>query len=277
MTSTIQRQRAAARARLERQMAERLEDARKRKQVRAVFGAVVALVLVAGGTIWLVSALSGNSKDPVDAAAPPPPADAACSWVAEQAGANPNLKDVGAPPTGKAADKGSQVMTITTNVGVIEAKVDTAKAPCTAASMTFLAGKKFFDNTKCHRLVTDGIKVLQCGDPSGTGMGGPTYKMAEENLPNVTDPTKNYPAGTIAMANTGQPNSTGSQFFIVYGDTALDAKYSVLGTVTKGLDVVQKIGAAGAVDPKGKPAANGDGAPKNPVTIKSITIAAPVG
>jgi peptidyl-prolyl cis-trans isomerase B (cyclophilin B) len=161
-------------------------------------------------------------------------------------------------------------MTITTNVGVIEVAVDTAKAPCTAASMTYLASRHFFDNSKCHRLVTEGIKVLQCGDPSGTGMGGPTYKMAEENLPNVTDPLKAYPAGVLAMAKTQAPNSTGSQFFIVYGESQLSPDYTVLGMLTKGLDVVQKIGAAGAVGPDGKAAL--DGAPKNPVTITSLTM-----
>ena len=140
-------------------------------------------------------------------------------------------------------NKGTQTMTITTNHGVIEVEVDTAKAPCTAASMTYLAGKKFFDNTKCHRLVTEGIKVLQCGDPSGTGSGGPTYKMAEENLPNVTDPTEELPRRHHRDGqDRRQPASTGSQFFIVWGPTPLAPDYTVLGTITKGLDVVQKIG-----------------------------------
>ncbi|GHJ48573.1 peptidyl-prolyl cis-trans isomerase [Catellatospora sp. TT07R-123] len=270
MSSTIQRQRAAARARLERQMGERLEDARKRKQRNAVIGAGVALLLVVGGVVWAVSAMSGDDKGSTNTAAPAPSAVAQqCAWTAEDKAANPNLKDVGTPPTTGIADKGTQKMTITLNTGTVEVEVATAKAPCTATSMTYLASKKFFDNTKCHRLTTEGIKVLQCGDPSASGSGGPTYKFAEENLPNVTDPTTAYPPGTIAMANTGQPGSTGSQFFIVYDTSQLGPNYTVLGKVTKGLDVIQKIGAAGAV--KDGKAAN-DGAPKKDVIITSLTV-----
>ncbi|WP_144125455.1 peptidylprolyl isomerase [Catellatospora sichuanensis] len=259
MSSTIQRQRAAARARLERQMGERLEEARKRKQRNAIIGAAVALLLVIGGAVWLTKAVSGGDEDP--AAANPLPQGNVCTWTPDDAKANPNLKDVGTPPT-EVSTKGTQTMTITTNHGVIEAKVNTAKAPCTAASMTYLASKNFFDNTKCHRLVTEGIKVLQCGDPSGTGNGGPSYKMAEENLPNVTEPTKAYPPGTLAMAKTQAPNSTGSQFFIVYGESQLGPDYTVLGTITKGLDVVEKVAKDGI-------AADGI-APKTPVTITSL-------
>jgi peptidyl-prolyl cis-trans isomerase B (cyclophilin B) len=270
VTSTIQRQRAAARARLERQMAERLEEARKRKQRNAIIGAAAALLLVAGGVFWVAKSLSGKDSTPNAAAPAPSAAAATCTWTPDDPKANPKLKDVGAPPTGTPASKGTQTMTITLNVGVVEVEVATAKAPCSAASMTYLAGKNFFDNSKCHRLVTEGIKVLQCGDPSGSGMGGPTYKMAEENLPNVTDPLKAYPAGTIAMAKTQAPNSTGSQFFIVYGESQLQSDYTVLGKITKGLDLVAKIGAAGAVDDKGKAAT--DGKPKTEVIIKKLTM-----
>lgn len=267
MSSTIQRQRAAARARLERQMGERLEEARKRKQRNAVIGAALALLLVIGGAVWLTQAVGGDDSN--TQAAPPLPDGQVCTWTPEDAKANPNLKDAGTPPT-EVSNKGTQTMTITTNSGVIEVAVNTAKAPCTAAAFTYLAGKNFFDNTKCHRLTTEGIKVLQCGDPSATGMGGPSFKMAEENLPNVTDQATAYPNGTVAIANTGQPGSSGSQFFLVYGPTTLESKYTVLGTITKGLDVVEKIGAAGAVDKAGK--ATGDGAPKNPVTITSLKV-----
>jgi peptidyl-prolyl cis-trans isomerase B (cyclophilin B) len=268
VSSTIQRQRAAARARLERQMGERLEEARKRKQRNAVLGAAVALLLVIGGTIWLMRTVGGDDPQ-TPAAAAPLPEGQVCTWTPEDAKANPNLKDVGTPQT-EASSKGTQTMTITTNSGVIEVAVNTAKAPCTAAAFTYLAGKNFFDNTKCHRLTTEGIKVLQCGDPSATGMGGPSFKMAEENLPNVTDQATAYPAGTVAIANTGQPGSSGSQFFLVYGPTTLDSNYTVLGKITKGLDVVEKIGAAGAVDKDGK--ATPDGAPKKPVTITSLKL-----
>ncbi|MBV1850364.1 peptidylprolyl isomerase [Catellatospora sp. NEAU-YM18] len=254
-------------------MGERLEESRKRKQRNAVIGAGLALLLVVGGVVWAVTAMSGDDdKGAAAAGASPSPVAQQCAWAPEDTTANKNLKDVGTPPTKDIATKGTQTMTIALNSGTVEVEVNTAKAPCTAASMTYLASKKFFDNTKCHRLTTEGIKVLQCGDPSGTGMGGPSYKMAEENLPNVTDPTTAYPPGTIAMANTGQPGSTGSQFFIVYDTSQLGPNYTVLGKVTKGLDVVKKIGETGAVkDGKSAP----DGEPKNPVTITSLTVTPP--
>ena len=116
-------------------------------------------------------------------------------------------------------------MTVTTNQGTIRIQVDTAKAPCTAASLTYLASLNFFDNSMCHRLsiadststdTTSNMYILQCGDPSGTGTGGPDYYVADENLP--TDKSPAYPEGTVAMANSG-PNTNGSQFFLVYEDT----------------------------------------------------------
>ena len=148
--------------------------------------------------------------------------------------------------------------------------------PCTAASFNHLASKKFFDNTKCHRLVTEGLKVLQCGDPSATGKGwretdgtgGPTYRFAEENLP--TDKRPPYPEGVIAMAKTAAPNSTGSQFFIVYGDSQLEPSYTVLGTITGGMDIVKQVGAAGSDNAFAAQA--GGGHPKKEVVITSLTM-----
>ncbi|HEY2947184.1 MAG TPA: peptidylprolyl isomerase [Micromonosporaceae bacterium] len=269
MASTKERQqRAAARARLEREMAQRQAAARKRRQLQAGIGAGVALLLVVVGVAWLVTSLGGNEKKTTGAG--PTAAAASCQWLPDDQKANPDLKDVGTPPAGEPRS-GIETMTITTNRGVIEAKMDTAKVPCTAASFTYLAGKKFYDNTKCHRLVTEGIKVLQCGDPTGKGTGGPTYKYAEENLPKDKRPA--YPEGTIAMAKTQAPSTTGSQFFIVYGDSDLPADYTVVGTVTKGLDIVQKVAADGAVDPSGKAA--GDGMPKDEVLIKTLTVSPP--
>jgi cyclophilin family peptidyl-prolyl cis-trans isomerase/Ethanolamine utilization protein EutJ (predicted chaperonin) len=150
---------------------------------------------------------------------------------------------------------GTQEMTIVTNLGVVEVGVDTAGAPCTAGSFTFLAMQGYFDGQQCHRLVTDGIWVLQCGDPDAraaieaatpgmAGTGSPGYMFGDENLPNETE--ANYPAGTFAMANAG-PGTTGSQFFIVYEDTTLPAAYTILGEVTSGMDIVDQVAAAGAV------------------------------
>jgi len=256
-------------------MAERAAAARKRRQLQASIGAGVALLLVVAGTVWLVVSL-GDDKDGTTQAG-----GATCAWTeipAEQR--SPTTKDVGMPPA-TAKNTGSQTMTIDTGVGPITAKLNLADVPCTAASFTHLAEKKFFDNTRCHRLVTQGLQVLQCGDPSVTGTGwketdgtgGPTYRFAEENLP--TDKRPPYPAGVIAMANTGQPGSTGSQFFIVYGDSPLDPAYTVLGSITGGLDLVKDVAKAGDDGAFAQQA--GGGHPKKEVIIKDLTMSNPQG
>ncbi len=160
--------------------------------------------------------------------------------------------------------KAAYTATIVTNCGTIIATLDGAKAPHTVNSFAFLAGKHFFDNTSCHRLTTSGIHVLQCGDPTGSGSGGPGYTIPDENLIGAT-----YTAGTLAMANTGQPHTGGSQFFIVYGDTPLDPTYTVFGHITSGLDIINRVAAAGT-DDANQP---GDGHPNQPFVIKSFTVA----
>jgi peptidyl-prolyl cis-trans isomerase B (cyclophilin B) len=157
----------------------------------------------------------------------------------------------------------SYTATITTNCGTIVASLDAAKAPHTVNSFAFLAGHHFFDNTKCHRLTTQGIFVLQCGDPTGTGTGGPGYTIPDENLKGAT-----YPAGTLAMANTGQPHTGGSQFFLCYSDTELPPQYTPFGHVTGGLDVLKAIAANGEDDSNGP----GDGHPKKTVVIETFTV-----
>ncbi|SCF31523.1 peptidylprolyl isomerase [Micromonospora mirobrigensis] len=274
MTSTRERQRAAARAQLERKMAERAAKARKRRQTQAIVGAGAALLLVIAGTVWLATSLGGDD-DKTDTAAQQAGA-AQCVFTEVPKEQRPKeIKDVGLPKT-QQPDTGTQTMTLDTNLGPITATVDRSKVPCTAASFTHLASKNFFDNTKCHRLVTEGIKVLQCGDPSVTGKGwrptdgtgGPSYRLAEENLP--TDKRPAYPEGVIAMANNGDPGSTGSQFFIVYGDSQLDPKYTVLGTVTGGMDIVKQVAAAG--DDKAFAQQAGGGHPKKEIVIKKLTM-----
>ncbi|NJC72729.1 peptidylprolyl isomerase [Planosporangium thailandense] len=252
----------------------RAEAAQRRRRIQSSIGAGLAVLVVLVGVILVVTLTGNGKKKNTTAAAPSASATpTSCTWKpAAQSGqpANPNAKDVGTPPASGEPRFGTQTMAINTNVGAIEVQVDTAHAPCTASSFTYLASKKFFDNTPCHRLTTSGIYVLQCGDPSGTGTGGPTYQFADENLP--TDKRPAYPAGTVAMANAGA-GTNGSQFFIVYKDTDLPANYTVLGKVTKGLDVVQKV-ADGGVTPA-DPSNPGDGAPKTKVTIQSLTMSAP--
>jgi peptidyl-prolyl cis-trans isomerase B (cyclophilin B) len=159
---------------------------------------------------------------------------------------------------------------IVTNCGTITATMFGAKAPHTVNSFKFLAGKGYFTDTPCHRLTladTTGIAVLQCGDPTGTGTGGegeyPGYTIPDENLSGAT-----YPAGTLAMANTGQPHTGGSQFFIVYGPTELTANYTPFGTITSGRQIVKNIAAAGTDNSNGQ----GDGKPNQPVVIESFTV-----
>ncbi len=158
-----------------------------------------------------------------------------------------------APLTGTPAKN----LILNTNCGRIALALD-QKAPQTSNVMTHLAKDGYFDMTACHRLTTSGFYVLQCGDPTGTGTGSPGFKFADENLPNANGAsTYNYNRGTIAMANGG-PGTNGSQFFIVYNKSPLPPNYSIWGHVTSGLDVVDRIAAAGVQGggTDGKPNAN---------------------
>jgi peptidyl-prolyl cis-trans isomerase B (cyclophilin B) len=174
----------------------------------------------------------------------------------------PAARSVGTPPT-RATQLGDFTATLTTSQGTVVIKLDAAKAPCTVNSFVYLADNKYFDATPCHRLTTAGIFVLQCGDPTGTGSGGPGYEFADENLNGAV-----YPAGTVAMANGG-PGTNGSQFFLVYADTTLAPNYTPFGTITAGLSVIAKIAAGGSDNSNGQ----GDGKPNLPVEITAVTVA----
>jgi len=265
-----------------RQVAKRAAKARRQRQTRAGIGAFLALAIVVLGTVWLLGGFDKKPKNSNQASG------ASCLWVPGEA--NANAKDVGTPPQ-TATAKGPETVKITTNLGDVVLTSMGDKAPCSVTSLDYLIGKKFYDGTKCHRLTTEGSFVLQCGDPTGTGQGGPTYKFADENLPTPANPSASpsasapaspspapsasastalYPAGTVAMANSG-PNTNGSQFFLVYKDSNFDGpKYSVIGKISQGLDVLQKIAAEGAVDDKGAKAA--EGKPKTEVTIQTVTV-----
>jgi len=138
-----------------------------------------------------------------------------------------------------------------TTQGAITVRMNTSKAPCTTFSFRFLATRGYFNQTHCHRLTVQHIYVLQCGDPTGTGSGGPGYAFNDENLAAAT-----YPAGTVAMANAG-PNTNGSQFFFTWKDTTLSPAYTPFGTVVSGMDVLRRIAAAGDDSQNGP----GDGYP----------------
>jgi peptidyl-prolyl cis-trans isomerase B (cyclophilin B) len=274
VASSKSRQRDLARAKYHRQMARKAAAERRRRQIWASVAAFFAVVLIGAGGAWAFGAFDKDSS---------PTASDFCYWTNKPANGDPNLKDVGLPPS-KAADipqDGTRNMNITFPGGLVEVQLNLRSAPCTAASFAYLASKNFFDNTKCHRLLDSGAFVLQCGDPSGTGSGGPTYSFGDENLPDKPAPptaspgpsdpptseTVIYPKGTVAMANNG-PNTNSSQFFIVYGDSPFPPNYTRFGTVTKGLEVVEAIAKAGTVD-------NGQGEkskPTNDVFIQSLTV-----
>lgn len=167
------------------------------------------------------------------------------------------------PKTSGVAETGTATFVITTNEGPITITMDRAKTPCTINSFESLVQQKYYDNTTCHRLVDSGIFVLQCGDPTATGSGGPGYQFDDELSGDET-----YPAGTVAMANAG-PNTNGSQFFLVYAQSPLPADYTVFGKMDQaGLDVVNKIQAEGE---NGSFASSGGGGkPNNPAKIITV-------
>ena len=178
--------------------------------------------------------------------------------------ANGAAKKVDAPPS-QAAYSGDVEATITTSVGDLKLTLDADKAPCTVNSFVSLAQQGYYDDTSCHRLGdTSGFHMLQCGDPTGTGMGGPGYTVPDEYTGKET-----YPAGTLAMARTSQPNSGGSQFFMVFGDTQLAPEYTVFGTLDDAsVKLLEKVAAAGTDNSEGQ----GVGKPLKPVTFEKVTI-----
>ncbi|KAA1415929.1 peptidylprolyl isomerase [Nocardioides humilatus] len=170
--------------------------------------------------------------------------------------------DVDAPPTASTVS-GKVPITMNTSIGDLKLELDADRTPCTVNSFVSLAEQGYFDGTHCHRLTTSGIYVLQCGDPTGTGAGGPGYSFADE-----LDGTETYGTGTLAMANAG-PNTNGSQFFIVYGDSPLPPAYTVFGHVDQAtIDLVTQVGDAGTDESNGP----GDGAPNTPVDIASVSV-----
>lgn len=166
------------------------------------------------------------------------------------------------PPTKK--DKGRiGKFTLITNCGKIVITTNGVKAPVTLTALTALAKANYFDNSLCHRLTTQGIYVLQCGDPTATGTGGPGFTFQDENFPNSV--ANNYPAGTVAMANSG-PNTNGSQFFLVYADTTLPPAYTIWGQITTGLDIVKAIASVGVQG------GGVDGTPAQAIEIEKVVV-----
>lgn len=184
--------------------------------------------------------------------------DGSCDYVANDFG----VVEVDLPPA-EPTVSGEVSATIATSAGDLALTLDADRTPCTVNSFVSLAGQGYFDGTDCHRVTDWG--VLQCGDPSGTGSGGPGYSFADE-----LDGTETYPAGTLAMANGG-PDTNGSQFFILYADTGLTPDYTVFGSVDEAtVQLVADVAADGAVDNAGN--AVPDGSPATQVTINGVQI-----
>ncbi len=283
---TNEQRRAAAKRKLERQLERRVRHAKFRKKLLISSGAtVIVIALVVVGVV-----LYNNHQDAVAAEQAAAYKANTCQYTKGKPA--PKGKDVGLPPNpNPKPTTGTVKVDLKTSQGEIPLTLDRTKAPCTVQSALHLVTKKFYDNTPCHRLTdASSLKVLQCGDPTGTGTGGPGYTIPDEK-PSHLKPAPaaiakqaaqsgvkvaTYPRGTVAMANTGQPHSGGSQFFLVYGDSYLPPSYTVFGTIGKaGLATLDKI-AKGGITPVANPqtgkANPGDGKPKLPVTIKTATM-----
>jgi peptidyl-prolyl cis-trans isomerase B (cyclophilin B) len=210
---------------------------------------------------------AGGELPPFD---PPANLGGDCTYPA----ADPADKPAQPPRSGRVpTDPALVSASISTNQGPIGLQLDNGKAPCTVNNFASLAQQGYFDDTPCHRLTTGQLSVLQCGDPTGTGTGGPGYEFANEyptNQYGLSDSALNqpvrYPRGTLAMANAG-PGFNGSQFFLVYEDSMLPPTHTVFGTVdTTGLATLDKIAAAGVAD------GSSDGEPAQDVTITSARL-----
>jgi peptidyl-prolyl cis-trans isomerase B (cyclophilin B) len=282
-------QQQLAQRKAKRQAERDAERRRQRRNLGITITAIAAVVVVVVG-VFVVFGVGGGNDSPAAAptelpssagpdnkatsiptalAAPlkrptPLPAEVSCTY---KKSTEPASKPVNPPADGKTKASGTSKVSLNTSIGDMQLTLNSALAPCTVKNFLSLVGQKFFDNTKCHRLtVGEGLQVLQCGDPSGTGGGGPGYSFADEVYP-----TLKYGRGVLAMANSG-PNTNGSQFFIVYGDASgLGPQYTAFGTVDEaGLKLIDKVARTG-VTPENGPT---DGSPITPVEIKTATAAA---
>jgi peptidyl-prolyl cis-trans isomerase B (cyclophilin B) len=280
VASSRERERELARQRRERQLRRREEQRRRARQTSIVATTVVAVLAVIGVVTYLTVASGGN--DGSGSLASSPSTGASASTTPSAASTSPAGNGFCAPAPAKPAkplsfsaepkltidQKAAYQATLATNCGTITAQLFADKAPHTVNSFAFLAGKGYFTDVPCHRVTSAGIYVLQCGDPTGGGSGGPGYQFKDENLDAFgaagSGGTVTYPAGTLAMANAG-PGTNGSQFFVVYKDSPLAPSYTPFGKVTSGLDIVQKVAAAGS-----SPAQ--DGAPTVHVSLTKVTV-----
>lgn len=259
MSTSNKRQRELARQKFERQQQRRVEREAARRRSTRITGALIglAIVAVAVGLFWYSQRDSGSSSaSPSPSPTPvvagcttaPTPTEKTQTWASVPAGTKPAAQ-----------------ITLATNCGNVVIKTLPAKAPKTVQAMTFLAQQNYFTDSDCFRLTTEGIFVFQCGSSSNDASGsGPGFTVPDENLP-TSKGQDGYPAGTVAMANSGA-NTNSSQFFLVYKDgSKLGPNYTIWGTVVSGLDVLQKVAAAGVQG------GQADGAPVQPLVITKAT------
>lgn len=262
------REREYARRRYQKQAARAARAARLRKE-RAL---VLAFTLVGFGI--LVGAFFFANRADQPTAGDETPTDTIPTESTDAGARDPLPTTVPqqwdtAPPASDSLDRDWDV-TLRTSVGDITMVLHGAEAPQAVANFVFLADNGFYDGTACHRLMPNAL--LQCGDPTATGQGGPGYSWGPiENAPEDDV----YPAGTVAMARVGgDGESMGSQFFLVFADVPLPSDeaggYSVFGEITGGLDILQQIG-AGGVDPN-YAGADGTGRPMTDVIITAVEV-----
>ena len=258
---TNQQRRDAAKRKLERQLARREAAERARKQRMVIIGVVAAVVVVAGG-VWLwtsrgsTSTASSGSTSTAETSSTAPATP--CTYTESGAAA----KEVSPPSNTSPLNTGAVDVTMVLNGKDVPMTLNRATAPCGVNSFLSLAQQGFYNDTNCHRLTkSDQLNILQCGDPTGQGNGGPGYTFASE-----TTGSETYPVGTVALANAG-PDTTGSQFFIVYGNTTVAPSFTIIGTVTgDGMSVIQDIASQG-VQHNAQ-----DGAPVATATITSVNV-----
>ncbi len=284
-----EQRREQAKRKLERQLVSRQQRA-KRRRLTALVATSLTVIVVAGGVYFLAtrdwsngdaSAATGESSSapkPIEIpteikALPKRPTALADPVTCEyRPSKEPGAKEgVKAPEAGGIASTGTQTVTIKANIGELKLTLDKALAPCTVNSFISLVTQKYYDGSSCHRIGTEGLQMLQCGDPTGTGSGGPGYAFDNEVWPELT-----YGRSYLAMANAGadpetQKGTNGSQFFIVYGDAQLSPDYTVFGSLDEAslklIDEVAKAGHDGAFDPS-----PGGGKPNKEVKFETATV-----
>ncbi|MFB7934464.1 MULTISPECIES: peptidylprolyl isomerase [Streptomyces] len=278
MVSQEQRRRQLAREKFLRQQ-QRRTDARRKARIRnSVIASVLGVVVVLSVTVFLTKPFEDNGKTEnanadVTPSATPSKAPDPCEKPAAGKVESQTWKK---EPAMSIDESAKYTMKLDTTCGEIDVALKASAAPHTVNSFNYLLGKGYLDHSKCHRLTNQGIYVLQCGDPQGTGMGGPGYTIPDENLKDKSLKGGVYPAGTVAMANqynaqTKQGrDSGGSQFFLVYQDSQLPPDYTPFGTVSEaGMKVLTKIAKAGAEAPDPQ---TGNTAPNATVVINKATI-----